>query len=54
MARSFHKPGNVENRLGYYLGQIARSAFARRGSWLLGVEGRTRSKPGLRTCFERL
>jgi hypothetical protein len=24
MARGFHKPGNVENRLGYYLGQIAR------------------------------
>ncbi|MGA8620546.1 MAG: hypothetical protein WB660_18730 [Candidatus Sulfotelmatobacter sp.] len=24
IARGFHKPGNVENRLGYYLGQIAR------------------------------
>jgi enoyl-CoA hydratase/carnithine racemase len=24
MARGFHNPGNVENRLGYYLGQIAR------------------------------
>jgi hypothetical protein len=24
MARGFHKPGHVENRLGYYLGQIAR------------------------------
>jgi len=24
MARGFHKPGDVENRLGYYLGQIAR------------------------------
>jgi hypothetical protein len=24
MARGFHKPGNVENRLAYYLGQIAR------------------------------
>jgi len=24
MARGFHKPGEVENRLGYYLGQIAR------------------------------
>src|ERR1700677_1684616 len=23
MAREFHKPGDVENRLGYYLGQIA-------------------------------
>jgi enoyl-CoA hydratase/carnithine racemase len=23
MARGFHKPGDVENRLGYYLGQIA-------------------------------
>jgi len=28
MGRGFHKPGNVENRLGYYLGQIARSAAA--------------------------
>jgi enoyl-CoA hydratase/carnithine racemase len=25
MARGFHKPGDVENRLGYYLGQITRS-----------------------------
>jgi len=24
MARGFHKPGDVENRLGYYLGQISR------------------------------
>ena len=24
MACGFHKPGDVENRLGYYLGQIAR------------------------------
>jgi enoyl-CoA hydratase/carnithine racemase len=24
MARCFHKPGDVENRLGYYLGQIVR------------------------------
>ena len=24
MARGFHKPGDVENRLGYYLEQIAR------------------------------
>jgi hypothetical protein len=24
MAKGFHKPGDVENRLGYYLGQIAR------------------------------
>ena len=24
MARGFHKPGDVENRLGYYLGQITR------------------------------
>jgi enoyl-CoA hydratase/carnithine racemase len=24
MARSFHKPGDVENRLGYYLGQLSR------------------------------
>jgi hypothetical protein len=24
MARGFHKPGDIENRLGYYLGQIAR------------------------------
>ena len=24
MARGFHKPGDAENRLGYYLGQIAR------------------------------
>lgn len=24
LARGFHKPGDVENRLGYYLGQIAR------------------------------
>jgi hypothetical protein len=23
MERGFHKPGDVENRLGYYLGQIA-------------------------------
>jgi len=23
MARGFHQPGDVENRLGYYLGQIA-------------------------------
>jgi enoyl-CoA hydratase/carnithine racemase len=28
MALGFHKPGDVENRLGYYLGQIARSADA--------------------------
>src|SRR6202789_2659966 len=26
MARGFHKPGDVENRLGYYLGQIALQA----------------------------
>jgi hypothetical protein len=25
MARGFHKPGDVENRLGYYVGQIARA-----------------------------
>ena len=25
MVRGFHKPGDVENRLGYYLGQIERS-----------------------------
>jgi enoyl-CoA hydratase/carnithine racemase len=24
MARGFHKPGDIENRLGYYLGQIGR------------------------------
>jgi hypothetical protein len=24
MAGGFHKPGDVENRLGYYVGQIAR------------------------------
>jgi hypothetical protein len=24
MARGFHKPGDAEDRLGYYLGQIAR------------------------------
>jgi hypothetical protein len=24
MARGFHQPGDVENRLGYYLGKIAR------------------------------
>jgi hypothetical protein len=24
IASGFHKPGDVENRLGYYLGQIAR------------------------------
>jgi hypothetical protein len=24
MARGFHKPGDVENRLGYYLGQLTR------------------------------
>ena len=24
IARGFHKPGDVESRLGYYLGQIAR------------------------------
>jgi enoyl-CoA hydratase/carnithine racemase len=24
MARGFHKPGDLENRLGYYLGQIER------------------------------
>jgi hypothetical protein len=24
MARGFHKPGDVENRLGYYLSQIPR------------------------------
>lgn len=28
MARGFHKPGDAENRLGYYLGQIARKAGA--------------------------
>jgi uncharacterized protein GlcG (DUF336 family) len=26
MARGFHKPGDVEDRLGYYLGQLARQA----------------------------
>ncbi len=31
MERGFHKPGDVENRLGYYLGQIA-LALARLGS----------------------
>ena len=24
MAQGFHEPGDVENRLGYYVGQIAR------------------------------
>jgi hypothetical protein len=24
IARGFHKPGDAENRLGYYLGEIAR------------------------------
>jgi hypothetical protein len=24
MARGFHKPGDAENRLGYYVGQIPR------------------------------
>src|SRR4051794_30713556 len=28
MARGFHKPGDVENRLGYYLGQIVRARKA--------------------------
>jgi hypothetical protein len=28
IALGFHKPGDVENRLGYYLGQIARWAGA--------------------------
>jgi hypothetical protein len=26
MARGFHKPGDVENRLGFYLGQIAETS----------------------------
>jgi len=30
MARGFHKPGDVENRLGYYVGQIARQGAALR------------------------
>src|SRR6202042_3669027 len=34
MARGFHKPGDVENRLGYYLGQLARQAGARRDAQL--------------------
>jgi hypothetical protein len=25
IARGFHKPGDVENRLGYHLGELARS-----------------------------
>jgi len=28
IARGFHKPGDAENRLGYYIGQFARSASA--------------------------
>jgi enoyl-CoA hydratase/carnithine racemase len=28
IAKGFHKPGDVENRLGYYIGQIARQAGA--------------------------
>jgi enoyl-CoA hydratase/carnithine racemase len=30
IARGFHKPGDVENRLGYYLGQIERKVGAHR------------------------
>ena len=29
MERGFHKAGDAENRLGYYLGQLGRSAFVR-------------------------
>jgi enoyl-CoA hydratase/carnithine racemase len=36
MARGFHKPGDVEDRLGYYVGQIASLAGAPRD----GVSGR--------------
>jgi enoyl-CoA hydratase/carnithine racemase len=32
MARGFHKTGDVEDRLGYYLGQIATSAAPRGGA----------------------
>src|SRR3984957_17721085 len=34
MARGFHKPGDVENRLGYYLGQIGRQGAQLRTSYL--------------------
>jgi hypothetical protein len=34
MARGFHKPGDVENRLGYYLGQIARQGAGLRTPYL--------------------
>ncbi|MGB0008165.1 MAG: hypothetical protein WBP97_13800 [Candidatus Sulfotelmatobacter sp.] len=34
MARGFHKPGDVENRLGYYLGQIARQGAGFRTPYL--------------------
>ena len=53
MARGFHKPGDVENRLGYYLGQIAREAGARRDSQLRDVEDWRRSKPILADMFRK-
>jgi hypothetical protein len=36
MSRGFHKPGDAENRLGYYVGQIPRQADSGRGSQLRG------------------
>ena len=34
MARGFHQPGDVENRLGYYVGQIARQGAGVRTPYL--------------------
>jgi hypothetical protein len=28
MERGFHKPGDVENRLGYHVGQLGSAAFS--------------------------
>jgi enoyl-CoA hydratase/carnithine racemase/quercetin dioxygenase-like cupin family protein len=53
IARGFHKPGDVENRLGYYLGQIARQAGARRDSQFPNPAHGIRSKPILADTFRK-
>ena len=54
MARGFHKPGDVENRLEYYLGQItARQAATRRDTQFRDVEDGRQSKPISTDMFQK-
>ena len=50
MERGFHKPGDVENRLGYYLGQIALGSRSTGPSFWASRMGRVRSQAWRTRC----